>query len=95
MTDNYANEENVEADDLQHTAALMERTNHRQTSVASALSVSRDTGKEATPRRSRKTRPSVSVVHELRDGTKYVDDDGSGNSSVIHELRDGLTYVDE
>ena len=40
-------------------------------------------------------RKSASVVHELRDGTKYVDDAKEKTGGVTHELRDGRHYVDE
>lgn len=36
-----------------------------------------------------------SLVHELRDGTKYVDDGREHTGGVVHELRDGTNYVDE
>ena len=36
-----------------------------------------------------------SLVHELRDGTKYVDDGREHEGGVVHELRDGRNYVDE
>ena len=42
-----------------------------------------------------KSRRSPTVVHELRDGTKYVDDGREKNGGVVHELRDGRNYVDE
>ncbi|KIW44264.1 uncharacterized protein PV06_05286 [Exophiala oligosperma] len=64
-------------------------------SIASATTP-KPTGREsAAPRRSARHK-SPSVVHELRDGTKYVDnDDGQQRAgSVLHELRDGSTYVD-
>lgn len=40
-------------------------------------------------------RKEPSLVHELRDGTKYVDDDGQMGVGVVHELRDGTNYVDQ
>ena len=49
-----------------------------------------------------RSRRFESVIHELRDGTKYVDDDNEDrirrarrSGSLIHELRDGRSYVDE
>ena len=42
-----------------------------------------------------KSTKSPTVVHELRDGTKYVDDGREKNGEVVHELRDGRNYVDE
>jgi hypothetical protein len=48
----------------------------------------------ATGARRRSTRRSESVVHELRDGTRYVGG-GDGQQNLVHELRDGSTYVDE
>ena len=48
------------------------------------------------------SRRSPSVIHELRDGTKYVDENpedrkrrGTRGESLIHELRDGTSYIDE
>ena len=51
---------------------------------------------------STKSRRFESVIHELRDGTKYVDDEHDDgrrrarrSGSLIHELRDGRSYIDE
>lgn len=40
---------------------------------------------------------SERVVHELRDGTKYVDDgrEKEKATGVVHQLRDGRNYVDD
>ena len=46
-------------------------------------------------RRGRDSHRSQSVIHELRDGTKYVDGDRRTSGSLVHELRDGTVYVDE
>ena len=44
-------------------------------------------------RRTRSTK-SPSTVHELRDGTKYVDEIDGRKPNTVHELRDGSSYVD-
>ena len=41
------------------------------------------------------TKRGPSLVHELRDGTKYVDDGREHTGGTVHELRDGRNYVDE
>ncbi|KAL2424246.1 hypothetical protein ABEF95_007243 [Exophiala dermatitidis] len=66
-------------------------------SMAPSSSSARDApGRETpTPRRSTRNRASPVLVHELRDGTKYVDHNRRRSGSVVHELRDGVTYVDE
>lgn len=48
----------------------------------------------ATPELARSLR-SQSAVHELRDGTKYVDGHVPTKKDGVHQLRDGTTYVDE
>ncbi|EXJ91814.1 hypothetical protein A1O3_00364 [Capronia epimyces CBS 606.96] len=100
FTDNINNDgetdEVVVEDDLDETTPLDDKTNRRREStVSTARSTTRDLGKESTPRRSVKSRASPNLVHELRDGTKYVDHDRRRSGSVIHELRDGATYVDD
>ncbi|KIX09833.1 uncharacterized protein Z518_00914 [Rhinocladiella mackenziei CBS 650.93] len=100
MRNNFANEgeEDTVTDDEEHeeNAPSINETNQRRESTISLTpSASKDAGREFTPRRSTMNRRSPSVVHELRDGTKYVDDERQRSSSVIHELRDGVTYVDE
>jgi hypothetical protein len=47
----------------------------------------------ATPEPSRSLR-SQSIVHELRDGTRYVDGHVPTRKDGVHELRDGTNYVD-
>ena len=47
-----------------------------------------------TPELSRSLR-SQSTVHELRDGTKYVDGHVPTKKDGVHRLRDGKMYVDE
>ena len=49
-----------------------------------------------------RSQSAPSVIHELRDGTKYVDESpgerkrrGTRGQSLIHELRDGTSYIDE
>jgi Telomeric single stranded DNA binding POT1/CDC13 len=51
-----------------------------------------------------RNRRSESVIHELRDGTTWIDEDQSTltrsrrsrrSTSLIHELRDGVTWIDE
>ena len=44
-------------------------------------------------RRTRSTK-SPGTVHELRDGTKYVDEIDGRGPGTVHELRDGSSYVD-
>ncbi|KIW13548.1 hypothetical protein PV08_08736 [Exophiala spinifera] len=68
----------------------------RGSTVSIASTTPKQASKEFAPRRSARHTKSPSLVHELRDGTKYIDDDRQqpGNS-VLHELRDGSTYVDE
>ena len=39
-------------------------------------------------------RPSMTSVHELRDGTRYTDERADGMNG-LHELRDGTVYADE
>jgi len=100
MTDHDANEidveGSVEVQDFGDSSPLLDRTNQRRGStVSTAPSMSKDKGREFTPRRSARNRRSPSLVHELRDGTKYVDDENQRGGSVVHELRDGATYVDE
>lgn len=50
---------------------------------------------QRTKRSSARNRKSESVIHELRDGTTWVDGDDGEEESVIHELRDGVTWIDE
>ncbi|KAL6251592.1 hypothetical protein RBB50_001802 [Rhinocladiella similis] len=66
----------------------------RGSTVSIASTTPKQASKESAPRRSARHR-SPSVVHELRDGTKYTDDGQQRAGSVLHELRDGSTYVDE
>lgn len=70
--------------------------NRRQSTVSLAAS---ESGRAVTPRRSERQKQrqakTPSVVHELRDGTRYVDGEARRDDSVVHELRDGVTYVDE
>lgn len=101
-TDNVSNEGDkgqvFEDSDLDDTPSpLADRTNKRRESTISTAhsTATQIQGKEFTPRRSTRTGRSPSVVHELRDGTKYVDEQGRSGNSVVHELRDGVTYVDE
>jgi hypothetical protein len=76
------------------SAPLTDATNHRRQSTVSIAAS--EPGRAFTPRRSarQKHKKSPSLVHELRDGTKYVDGDRRRSGSVVHELRDGVTYVD-
>ncbi|KAK5191697.1 hypothetical protein LTR96_004460 [Exophiala xenobiotica] len=73
------------------------RNRRRGSTVSIASSTPKPgTTKEVGRRHSVRHRKSPSLVHELRDGTKYVDDGQQpGRGSVVHELRDGATYVDE
>lgn len=82
----------VEEGDPDESLPLSDMTNQRRESIVSTTARS---VKEFTPRRSTRGQASPSLVHELRDGTKYVDHDRRRSGSVIHELRDGVTYVDE
>lgn len=97
MTDHMASEGNTEdvfeADDHNESSPLLDMTNRRRESTISTAPS--DAGKGFNPRRSARHMKSPSVVHELRDGTKYVDDDRRRSGSVVHELRDGSSYVDE
>jgi hypothetical protein len=54
----------------------------------------RSTYTSETPELSRSLR-SQSAVHELRDGTKYVDGHVPMKKDGVHVLRDGTKYVDE
>jgi hypothetical protein len=54
----------------------------------------RSTSISETPELSRSLR-SQSTVHELRDGTKYVDGHVPTKKDGVHQLRDGKMYVDE
>ncbi|EXJ93457.1 hypothetical protein A1O1_01849 [Capronia coronata CBS 617.96] len=106
-TDNANNEGDtdeevlVDEDDLDEISGtpLVDKTNRRRESTASTTARSttmKEPGRESvTPRRSTRGQASPSVVHELRDGTKYVDHGRRRSGSVVHELRDGVTYVDE
>ncbi|KAK5463070.1 hypothetical protein LTS15_002783 [Exophiala xenobiotica] len=73
------------------------RNGRRGSTISIASSTPKPgTTKEVGRRHSVRHRKSPSLVHELRDGTKYVDDGQQpGRGSVVHELRDGATYVDE
>ncbi|KAI1621974.1 hypothetical protein EDD37DRAFT_502353 [Exophiala viscosa] len=102
MTDNFGNDGGM-SDVLEEDEAEAGETNppaptisdRRGSTISIASSAVKLAGKASTPRRSARHRRSQSVVHELRDGTKYVDDDRRRSGSVVHELRDGATYVDE
>ncbi|KIV92125.1 hypothetical protein PV10_06590 [Exophiala mesophila] len=99
MTDNFGNssdhghEEAVENDHDVQSPLLEKQHDHRGSTTPTTATV------EFAPRRSARHRKSPSVVHELRDGTKYVDDENSTpakrGGSVVHELRDGARYIDE
>ena len=54
----------------------------------------RSTSVSETPELSRSLR-SQSTVHELRDGTKYIDGHVPTKKDGVHQLRDGKIYVDE
>lgn len=97
MTDNLANggddEEAVESDHEVQSPLLEKQHNHRGSTASTTATA------DFAPRRSARHKKSPSVVHELRDGTKYVDDETSTpakrGGSVVHELRDGVRYIDE
>ncbi|KIW68670.1 hypothetical protein PV04_04597 [Phialophora macrospora] len=97
-TDHVAHEEDDDVNIIDYarekSAPLTDATNHRRQSTVSTTAS--EPGRTFTPRRSarQKHKKSPSLVHELRDGTKYVDDDPRRSASVVHELRDGVTYVD-
>ncbi|EXJ60510.1 hypothetical protein A1O7_04663 [Cladophialophora yegresii CBS 114405] len=97
-TDHMGNEDDEDVSmigqDREKSAPLIDATNQRRRSTVSIAAS--EPGRSLTPRRStrQKHRKSPSLVHELRDGTKYVDDDRRKSGSVVHELRDGVTYVD-
>ncbi|KIW99326.1 uncharacterized protein Z519_00989 [Cladophialophora bantiana CBS 173.52] len=98
-TDNFGNEGDEDValigDDWEQSTPLSDKTNRRRESTISTTAPS-ESGKPFTPRRSaRRRKRSPSLVHELRDGTRYVDADRRRSGSVVHELRDGATYVDE
>jgi hypothetical protein len=95
MNNEGEEEVNTSADKRGGSAALSDATDVRRQSIVSMAGS--ETGRGVTPRRSARQRNknSPSLVHELRDGTKYVDDDDGSGPSVVHELRDGATYVDE
>lgn len=110
VTDNFGNDGDAgdvfeEAEPIETEASAATNTisnnNHRRESMVSTASSSApklglgSSSNEFTPRRSARHRRSQSVIHELRDGTKYVDDDRRRSGSVVHELRDGATYVDD
>ncbi|KAH0841882.1 hypothetical protein AYO21_03140 [Fonsecaea monophora] len=96
-TDNLGNEGDEDVamvgDDWDQSIPLADKTNRRRGSTISTAPS--EPGTSFTPRRSARLRKSPSLVHELRDGTKYVDDNRRRSASVVHELRDGATYVDE
>ncbi|RVX70402.1 hypothetical protein B0A52_05901 [Exophiala mesophila] len=99
MTDNFGNssdhghEEAVGSDHEAQSPLLEKHHHHRGSTTPTTATV------EFAPRRSARHKKSPSVVHELRDGTKYVDDENSTpakrGGSVVHELRDGAKYIDE
>ncbi|EXJ76559.1 uncharacterized protein A1O5_01067 [Cladophialophora psammophila CBS 110553] len=98
-TDNFGDEGDEDVamvgDDWEQSIPLSDKTNRRRESTISTTAPS-ESGKPFTPRRSaRRRKRSPSLVHELRDGTRYVDADRRRSGSVVHELRDGATYVDE
>ena len=111
QTDNIGNEgssdtEIIDDHDSRENSAppLSDTTKHRnrRQSTISLTAASESGPTSFTPRRSarqseKRRAKSPIVVHELRDGTKYVDgdDERRRSGSVVHELRDGLTYVDE
>lgn len=102
LTDHFSNEGDsrqvLEDSDRDPTPSpRADRTNKRRESTISTApsTATQNQDRETTPRRSARLGRSPSVVHELRDGTKYVDEADARGSSVVHELRDGLTYVDE
>jgi len=101
LTDNFSNEgdngQAFEDTDKDPTPSpTTARSNRRRESTISTApsTATQNQDRETTPRRSARLGRSPSVVHELRDGTKYVDE-ADGQASVVHELRDGLTYIDE
>jgi hypothetical protein len=87
-TDNTGNsEESDTADTIEPLPEIMPnpkvgRRPRRSTSVISAT---------LEPSRSLR---SQSIVHELRDGTRYVDGHVPTRKDGVHELRDGTNYVD-
>ncbi|KIV86121.1 hypothetical protein PV11_01756 [Exophiala sideris] len=100
MTDHSGNEgemsDVIEEDEPSETNQPENKISNRRGSTISIASTAyKHPGNEFTPRRSTRHRRSQSVVHELRDGTKYVDDDRRRSGSVVHELRLGATYVDD
>jgi len=102
-TDPFANEQDdVSLDEEEEELAgersmpLMSPTTGRtQSDTMSIDSGAEVPRRESAPGRRCSGRRSASVVHELRDGTKYVDDDRRHSGSVIHELRDGVSWIDE
>lgn len=101
MTDNISNEGDkgqvLEDSDLDNPPSpVADRNERRGSTISTAPStITQTQGREFTPRRSARIGRSPSIVHELRDGTKYVDNTSGDGDSLIHELRDGVTYVDE
>ncbi|OAP61654.1 hypothetical protein AYL99_03857 [Fonsecaea erecta] len=96
-TDNFGNDGDGDGvlvdDDWAQNIPLSDRSNRRRGSTISTAPS--ELGRSFTPRRSARRRKSPSLVHELRDGTRYVDVDRRRSGSLVHELRDGVTYVDE
>lgn len=101
MTDNISNEADkgqvLEDSDLDNPPSPLADRNERRGSTTSTApsTITQTQGREFTPRRSARIGRSPSIVHELRDGTKYVDNTSGDGDSLIHELRDGVTYIDE
>ncbi|KEF51874.1 uncharacterized protein A1O9_12212 [Exophiala aquamarina CBS 119918] len=102
LTDNFSNEgdggqalEDSDRDDTPSPRADRISTRRDSTVSTAPSTATQNQDRETTPRRSGREARSPSVVHELRDGTKYVDEPDRRGSSVVHELRDGLTYIDE
>ncbi|KIX98683.1 uncharacterized protein Z520_05984 [Fonsecaea multimorphosa CBS 102226] len=96
-TDNFGNEGDEDVamggDDWEQSVPFADKSNRRRGSTISTAPS--ESGTSFTPRRSARLKKSPSLVHELRDGTRYVDDGRRRSGSVVHELRDGVTYVDD
>lgn len=87
-TDNIGNDEDsIPADTIEPLPDI--------SSPKASRRVRRSTPLSETPEPSSRTLRSQSTVHELRDGTKYVDGHVPTKKDGVHVLRDGTKYIDE
>jgi hypothetical protein len=87
-TDNTGNDEDsTPADTVEPLSEITSPKISRRTRHSNPIS--------ETPEPSSRTLRSQSTVHELRDGTRYVDGHVPTKKDGVHVLRDGTKYFDE